>query len=104
MTTDASFFKPELNEYLAIAALLYNNWKDHAKVERKILATMGHDKKSFAVLEAQAINQMGEQTQMTWGDFTVELRRDLPDSPEALKYALKPKPFIVLHKNKGEKP
>ena len=103
MTTDASFFKPELNEYLAIAALLYNNWKDHAKVERKILATMGHDKQSFAKLEGEAIRQMGDEP-MTWGEFTVELRKDLPDSPEALKYALKPKPFIVLHKNKGEKP
>mgnify|MGYP001590422264 FL=1 len=98
MTTDASFFKPELNEYLAIAALLYNNWKDHAKVERKILATMGHDKQSFAKLEGEAIRQMEGQESMTYGEFIVELRKDLPDSPEALKYALKPKPFIVLHK------
>jgi hypothetical protein len=88
----------ELNEYLAIAALLYNNWKDHKKVEKKILITMGHDKKSFAKLEGEAIRQMEGQESMKWGEFTVELRRDLPDSPEALKYALKPKPFIVLHK------
>lgn len=88
----------ELNEYLAIAALLYNNWKDHAKVEKKILTTMGHDKKSFATLEGEAIRQMEGTESMTWGEFTVELRKDLPGSPDALKYALKPKPFIVLHK------
>ena len=89
-----------LEEYLPIAALLYNNWRDHAQVEKKILTTMGHDRKSFATLEGEAIREMGEQTQMAWGEFTVELRRDLPDSPEVLKYALKPKPMIILHKGK----
>ncbi len=91
-----------LDEYLPIAALLYINWKDHAKVEKKILLQMGHDRKSFATLEGEAIRSMkaDNQKEMTWGEFTVELREDLPHSPEALKYSLKPKPMILLHKNK----
>lgn len=88
-----------LEEYLPIAGLLYNNWKDHKKVEKRILLQFGYDKKSFATLEGEAIREMksSDQRQMAWGEFTVELREDLPDSPEALKYSLRPKPIIVLH-------
>jgi len=88
-----------LEEYLPIAGLLYNNWKDHNKVVKKILLQFGHDRKSFATLEGEAIREMksSDQKSMAWGEFTVELREDLPHSPEALKYELKPKPMIVLH-------